>query len=560
MSKKTKLVLLVILLLGAYLRFWQLGNVPPSPDWDEAALGYNAYSIMQTGRDEYGELFPIILRSFDDYKPALYAYLVIPFIKIFGLEVFAVRLPSAIFGIFTVIAAYFLICELMRMSKRIDANKIALLTSFLLAISPWHIQFSRVAFEANVGFALNIFAIFFFIKGFKKPLLIVFSILFFGLSLHVYQAEKVFVPLILFVLVILFRKELILVPKKYLALSFLTGILLVAPLLMYIVAHEQALLRAKGVSIFADQTPFLARTAKRLDYDVKHEDLLGRLVDNRRVTYAVAAVSGYISHFNINWLFITGDEPRHHAPDIGMLYLLELPLVVLGIYWLVFGRFNTKTKIFIILWFLIAPIPASITSGVPHPIRTLNFLPTFQIFTAIGIIVVFSFAKDLYIRLKTYDLRRYLLLLGLTSYVLLTVVNLVYYLNQYFVQQNYFHSQAWQYGYKEAVNEVKKLEQKYEKIIVSNKPHLDQSYMFSLFYLKYPPGLYQRESGSVSGGFREEHRFGKYEFRPIEWEKEEKNIKKILYVGRPTDFPEHVEAIKIINFLNGKPAIKIVEG
>src|SRR2546423_2218531 len=100
MNKKlVTLLLFAIVILSAVLRLYQLGAVPISPDWDEAALGYNAYSIMQTGRDEFGTLLPVVLRSFDDYKPALYTYLIIPFIPFFDLTVLAVRLPSALFGI-----------------------------------------------------------------------------------------------------------------------------------------------------------------------------------------------------------------------------------------------------------------------------------------------------------------------------------------------------------------------------------------------------------------------------------------------------------------------------
>src|SRR3989344_8067591 len=106
MMKKNlnKILFAFIVLIAFVLRFWQLGMVPPSPDWDEVALGYSAYSIMETGKDEYGKSLPVILRSFDDYKPALYAYLIIPFINIFGLTTFSVRLPGAIFGIIAVIA------------------------------------------------------------------------------------------------------------------------------------------------------------------------------------------------------------------------------------------------------------------------------------------------------------------------------------------------------------------------------------------------------------------------------------------------------------------------
>src|SRR3989344_6455628 len=113
------LPLIAIVIIAIVLRFWQLGNVPPSPDWDEASLGYNAYSIMTTGRDEYGEFLPVILRSFDDYKPGLYAYLIIPFIKLIDLNIIAVRLPAATFGVFAVLGTYLLLKELFPNKKRI---------------------------------------------------------------------------------------------------------------------------------------------------------------------------------------------------------------------------------------------------------------------------------------------------------------------------------------------------------------------------------------------------------------------------------------------------------
>src|SRR5258708_5680314 len=146
-KKGTWSILLGIIVIASVLRLWRLGSVPLSPDWDEAALGYNAYAILHTGRDEYGKFLPLVLQSFNDYKPALYTYIALPFIAIFDLSVFAVRLPSALFGIITVFATFFLVKEL---TKR---NDVALLSSFFLAISPWHIQFSRVAFETNVGLA-----------------------------------------------------------------------------------------------------------------------------------------------------------------------------------------------------------------------------------------------------------------------------------------------------------------------------------------------------------------------------------------------------------------------
>ena len=550
--KKDKLLIILIVIIASALRLWQIGNIPPSPDWDEAALGYNAYSIMQTGKDEYGKSFPIILRSFDDYKPALYTYFIIPFIKLFDLNIVSVRLPSAIFGILTVLATYFLVTELFKKWEMGNGKMVSLLTSFLLAISPWHIQFSRIAFEANVGLAFNVFAALFFLKSFKKPWFLVLAVLSGAASIYVYQSEKVFTPLLFFSLSIIFRKEIIALPKKYIFLSLLTLFLVLLPMINYMLINKEALARAQGVSIFSDQTPFLKENAKKLLEDRKNKDFLGLVFDNRRILYAKTIISGYLSHFSFNWLFIRGDLIRHHAPSMGIMYLFELPFLLIGIYKLFFSNLNKKAKYLIFSWFLIAPIPASITSGVPHAIRTLNFLPIFQILTAIGILVTFR-------KIGNLSSLSYLRNLIFSFFILFFIFNISYYLDQYFVQQNYFTSQDWQYGYKETVFEIKKIEDKYDKIIVTNKPYLDQSYMFFLFYLKYPPGTYQKEAQISSGGFRENHVFGKFEFRPIQWQKEEKNP-RILYIGMPSDFPDGLKVIKVINFLDQKPAIEIVEG
>src|SRR3989344_3916586 len=131
------LPLIAIVIIAIVLRFWQLGNVPPSPDWDEVSLGYNAYSILTTGKDEYGKFLPVVLRSFDDYKPALYAYFIIPFIPLFGLDIVSVRIPSVAFGVLAVVAVYFFVKELFGKKEiefagnLIRTEYLALLSSFL---------------------------------------------------------------------------------------------------------------------------------------------------------------------------------------------------------------------------------------------------------------------------------------------------------------------------------------------------------------------------------------------------------------------------------------------
>jgi len=548
MVKKYRvLLLLFIIAVAGILRLWQLGSVPASPDWDEAALGYNAYSLLQTGKDEYGKSFPIVLQSFGDYKPALYAYLVIPFVVLFDLTVFAVRLPSALLGIGTVLATYYLVKLLF---KRED---VSLLSAFLLAISPWHLQFSRVAFEANVGLAFNVFAVVFFLKGLKKHWMLSLSFLFFALAPYAYQSDKVFSPLLALVLVIIYRKELFAMGKKYLFTAFFVGLIAILPMVIFSLTNQQAFARAEGVSIFAQHNQVDEQIAQKLNDDKNNNDVTGKLFDNRRIQYGKEIIAGYLDHFDLDWLFLRGDAVnRHHAPWMGLLYLWELPFVLLGVYMLVFdklGNGSKRTSRLIIAWFLLAPLPAAVTTGVPHAVRTLNFLPMFQIFTAIGFVSAFVFV----IKSSTHKVTKWLLLV---CFLLVACFNFVYYLNQYYVQQNYYYSQDWQYGYQAAVAEVAKREGQYEKIIVANSYPLDQSYIFFLFYLKYPPQNYQEEHLYQSGN---NHSFGKYEFRPIDWTKENRDSKN-LYIGRPEDFPQDKKDIKLIRYIDGKPALRLVEG
>ncbi len=533
---KTKFILLFIILIAIILRFWQLGNVPISPDWDEASLAYNAYSILNTGRDEYGKLLPISLESFGDYKPALYAYLAIPSIFLFDISTFAIRFPSAVIGTISVLLTFLLVKELFK------NEKIALLSSFVLAISPWHIQFSRTAFEANLGVFLNILTAFLFVKGLKRPYLLFASAITSGLSIYAYQSEKIFAPLFMLLLVIIFRNELKEIGKKYFVPFFVIGFLVVIPLLVSTVLNPQSLNRARSTSFIAENK-FFSHTPERVSVDKENNDYLGIVIDNRRVVYLRQSIGAYLSHINANWLFIQGDLPRHHAPNMGLLYHFELPLLLIGLYSLVFGKFSRKTKFFIFSWFLIAPIPASVTNDVPHAVRTLNFLPTYQIFTALGIYSALLWLLNLKAKYLRYSI--------LVVVCLGILFNFLYYLNQYFSQQNYYYSKDWQYGYEEAVKFV--LSQKdYEKVIVSNQVPLDQSYIFFLFYSKYPPKDFQNAKTSVGN-----HNFDRYEFREIDWSKDQ-SLENTLFVGRAEDI-ESGEILKKINYLNGETAIVIAK-
>ena len=113
MKKLSTFILVLAILLGSVLRLWNISNYPQL-NADEAALGYNAYSLLNTGKDEFGTFWPLVFRSFDDYKPGVYVYLTLPFVKVFGLNPLAVRLPSLILSVVSILFLYLLVIELTR--------------------------------------------------------------------------------------------------------------------------------------------------------------------------------------------------------------------------------------------------------------------------------------------------------------------------------------------------------------------------------------------------------------------------------------------------------------
>ena len=552
--KKDTMILTLILIVAAFLRLWQLGQIPISLDWDEASLAYNAYSIIETGRDEYGKFLPVVMRSFDDYKAALYSYLAMPFIKLLGLTEISVRIVSVIFGIMAVFLSFILVKELF------DKKNLAYLSAFLLAISPWHIQFSRVAFEANVALTLVLISLFLFLKGLRDHKLLILSAIFASLSFYAYQAEKAFIPILGLLLFFIYRRQILAVPKKYLGAAVIIGAIVAFPILAFTLTNKEALTRATGTSIFANRTsipdfiPDFDLALRNLR-NIQNNDFVGLIFDNRRIVYAKQLLGNYLWHYDLNWLFVKGETVnknvtnlRHQAYQMGNLYLWELPLILAGIYFLIFSKFKKETKLLIFGWFLIVPIPSSITWDVPNSVRTLNFLPLFQIFTALGLIGTFEIARR-------YKFAKLLLFFGF----LIVAFNSIYYLNQYFVQYNYFASQAWQYGYKELIPEIQKIEKTYDKVIISTQIPLDQSYIFFLFHLKYPPQEYQKVSSNYSGVYKSFHRVGKYEFRDLTTVN--KSLPNTLFVGGTKDFQgfNKLRLIKTIHFLDGSVAFQLVD-
>jgi len=538
---KKYLLLGFIILAATVLRFYQLGVNPPSLTWDEVAFGYNAYSLGVDGRDEFGQYLPIVyLESFGDFKPPVYAYLDVVPVKIFGLTPFAVRFPSALFGVLTVLLTYFLTKRIFYSSEHKELY--ALTSSFVLALSPWHIMLSRAGFEANVATFFVVAGIFTFLAGMQeKKWWIVVSAVSFVLAMNTFNSSRVVVPLVILALGAVFFKKLW-KQRKQTFTAILVGLVLLAPLIPFLFS-PQAGLRFKEVNIFSDST--LVTTSNQ---EIANDGnaIWSKAIHNRRVQYSLAFLQHYFDHFNPGYLFIRGDvNTKFSIQDVGELYLWDLPFFIIG------GLFLFRRKEgywwIIPVWLLLGIIPAATARETPHALRTEVILPTMQIIVGYGIAVALLFVKE---KIKRHAVKH--LLLGIGGCLL--IANIFYFQYEYYKHYPRLYSQDWQYGYQQAIDFVSK-QPGYEKVYDSGS--YGRPYIYYLFFTKTDPGEFRKTLTVQRDAFGFVHvkGFGKYVF-PEDFGKLPKS-EKALYVDSVNNVPKHAKIIKTIGLVDGTPSLAV---
>ncbi len=424
-------ILFIIAIFAFTLRVYNLSNVPAGFFCDEASTGYDAYCLLKTGCDQYGNFMPVFARSFGDYNEALYRYLTIPCIAVFGLNEFATRLTAVIFGTLTVVVLFYL-------CKMFFNPSIALLSSFLLAISPWHLMFSRIAFRAVLLPFFICLGLYFFLKSFDKIKYLYFSAVLMGISLYTYSLVRVFIPLFLIGLVIIYFKEIRREPKHFVG-SALIFLLLSIPLGIFCISpHGMARINVTFIPSFK------------------------------------SFWHNYWTYFHPKFLFFQGDPNyRHSAPGIGQLLKFEMLTIPFGlVYWL---KNFSKTKI-LFLWIIIYPIGAAMTCS-DHALRGILGSIIYAILSACGLYFSVYLAKKSKVAFVVI-----IILAALIS------INTVTYLNAYYNKFPIESMNQWQFGYKDAINFSEN--GSYDHVIISDWFHIP--HIFILFYTKYPPDLYQK--------------------------------------------------------------------
>lgn len=388
---RNKVFFASILLFFLATRLYKIDTLPASVYWDEASIGYNAFSIATDLKDEWGDFLPLHFRAFGEFKLPVYIYSVVPFVKILGLSAYAVRLPAVLYSLGSLILVYFL-------AKKITGKEsVGLLSGFILSVSPWMFIFSRTGYEATAGIFFFLLGTYLFLLSTKNKFNILFGTAALILSFYSYNSFRIIIPVWLFgFLIYLLRRRNI-------------------PLLLF--------------------SAFIFLMSLIPVYRLYKFDTGGTRFAQVEIKNKADFVKNYLSNFSPQFLFFKGDtNSRSQIPGHGELFLIDIPFILLGLY--AVARSRKVLHYLPLLALLLAPIPAAITKESPHALRAILAAPSLAIISALGIGYLSENAK------------RY-------SGVLVGIAVIAYYLSfelyavDFVMKYQNLSASDWQYEYKE---------------------------------------------------------------------------------------------------------------
>jgi 4-amino-4-deoxy-L-arabinose transferase-like glycosyltransferase len=523
-----------IVVLAAVLRFAWLGQHPAGVTPDEIQQGYSAYSVLKTGKDEWGDLLPIFPRSFGDYRPPLYVYLTVPAVALFDLNMFAVRLPSAVFGVLGVMVMYLLTLELFKQ------RAVALLAALILAISSWHFFYSRAAWESNATIVFFMLGLWMFLKADSGKRLairswwMVGSAISFGLTMFGYYSFQMFTPLFVAGLIALRSwqgdfKQHLKDRKKWLFVAVF-GLFVLT--LIYGQLFTGAGRRAGDAALY---NPENLAALRDVQVDNPLPQPWGRVINNKIAYLGSQFSQNYLGYFSTTFLASPdrSDSSLYNLPGQWLLSVWEIIFVLVGLFML----FKTKVQngSILMLWMLIAPIPAALTRNYMHTQRVEVLLLIFPILAAFGIWSAITNIKKIPLRYG---------LIGLVG--LFMFGSLVKRVDFYAFRQFDRPLGGVHYNYQEIFAYTEANKDKYDQILFTKSQGQPQIYL--AFYSKMDPVYFQSQSQNWKDFEKEfkfldqtEYKLGKYEFKNIGWN-DDKVKKNALIVGSEQETPDGVKA------------------
>lgn len=572
----TKFLLVAIVLFAAFLRLYKLSVAPPSLFGDELDLGYQAYSVLKTGKDYRGNFLPINFHSLAEWRAPLYLYSAVPTVALFGITSWGVRLPAAIFGILDVFMIFLLFKEILSY-KQIPTNKHwrSLLAAFLMAISPWSLQYSRAGFEVTEMLFFLMLGLWLFFKSLKNGKWLWLSIAFLVLTPWIYSTAKLFTLLLLVFLFVVFRREISAMAKPNLIKTVIAGLVVGLPL-AYGIFFSGGAQRFNYISVFADPTTesnigFAREMAGRMRGEMGaglSPSLTDKLFYNKFTYWGENILKNYFSAFSTNFLFVKGDPDPRQSVGFGELYRIEaIPLLAgLAFFFLEKGR-DKKTKLLMGFWLLAGAIPSSLTvDGGNHATRLILMLPPLLFFISFGWVCLYQLLKGNWQKLF------------IGSAAMLYLVSMIFYFHEYYGAYIWNSERWWDYGWQQSVMEIKSIDSNYNRVFISMSG--EPAWIFFAGYYEYPPAVWQKNfpigNDVTVDGFGKISHTGKFFFGSPTQEVQVYGLgryltNKDLYLANagevgnnlilhPEGTPPGLKLVKAIPFPSGEPAFYLFAG
>jgi 4-amino-4-deoxy-L-arabinose transferase-like glycosyltransferase len=459
--------LVIILGLTIFIRFFNISSLPAGLYWDELDTGYQAYSLLQTGRDYFGNLFPAHLQAFADYRSGLYMYLAVPLVKIFGLSPLSVRGVSSVWSVITVLLSYIFAARILRLGRN------SWILPAVMSLAPWGLIQGRIAAESQLLVPL----LFLGLISLYTTRYSLFA-LSFGLCLWAYPTAKLFIPVFILILFIVYKpnlKKMILPALLFLAIGFLP---------IYETFTKPIGRRFAELSIFSDPTvKKQVETNRQISYLSSgavyqpglQPGLIDKIIYNKYTLLGQKLITNYFTPLSTGFLFIKGDPNLRHNLNLvntGQFYLIDLLPFVLGLVY-VLSNLRAISHKLLASWLFLAPLPAIFTSdGSTHAPRLIFMFPVIAIIISLGLHRLF---------------RSKLAAAGYVSIFCLTIFITFQYL---FTTYRAVSAEAFNHGFLAAVTEATSRKGEYRKVILDM--YNESALMAYLFDSKYPPAEFQK--------------------------------------------------------------------
>ena len=462
--RRVRALFWIVLIFGVFLRVWNIANVPSGLNQDEASMGYDAWAILRYGIDRNGTALPVHMIAWGCGQNALYAYLSMPFIAVFGLNAFSIRLVSALLASLTLPVAYLIL-------KRFAPARTALIGMGLLAISPWHIMLSRWGLEANILPAMFAFALFFMVKALDKPGYFIPASLLFSLALYAYAPSYCVIPVFYggAFLIFWFKKT---INRKILTLGAVSFVLVAIPILLFVLTN---FFKWGDIHIGPLTAPQISASEARFSSAMSGGSLVGR-----------------IDNFYQNVILQRDWTTWNTLEPYGVFYVISLPFTLLGIV-------SAWTKRTPLTYLLSGWLGAGLLLFVLMRSTNINrvnivFLPLI-LFAAMGLADVMK-----------RDWKRILAIV--LTYCILFTGFATGYVKQYVQEQN----SAFYADLGEAIQKANEAADADDTIYVTTE--INMPYIFVLFYTQIPPREYLEtvQIEDYEAEFRSVSTFGRYVF------------------------------------------------